>query len=212
MEGFFATIYTHDLHAFAHPTFTGYSDELATLAHWLMFDGEPCVKTGVITGMGGVGKTQLAYAYFAKHSYKYRAIVWCDASTNEAFLADVRSTLKHIGLPQPASDSSCVDQLYIWLQTDTTWPWLLVLDNYAGGSSLIERLLAIRAPGHAIITTRQQAAARAENVLRLQEMPLEDGLVLLLRRARLLAPDALLGHDAWGERVVSAGRSARIGK
>lgn len=185
-------VHLHDTSAFTHPTFTGRSSELATLAEWLVFEEHPTVRAITIAGMAGIGKTQLISTYFARHSYKYRALFWFDATSEETLLADVRSTLARFGLPRPTSEVRCVDQMCIWLQSQDTWPWLLVLDNYHHPSWQIERFLAVRGEGHALLTTRGQRAAGVQNTLRLQEMPLEDSALLLLRRARLLAPDATL--------------------
>lgn len=191
MDGFFTHVYAHKTDAFAHPSFTGRGSELATLAEWLVFEEQPHVRRGAIAGMAGIGKTQLVYAYIARHSYRYWAILWLDASSEEAFLADLRATLERLGMPHLNSDAECLDQMYLWLQSSDSGPWLLILDNYQDRSTLIERLLAAKGAGHVIITTRRQAVG-VRDTLQLQEMPLEEGMLLLLRRARLLAPDALL--------------------
>ena len=67
-----------------------------------------------------------------------------------------------------------------------------MLDNYQHPLPLIELLLAANGAGHVILTTRGQTAARVPNTLQLKALPLEESMLLLLRRARLIAPNALL--------------------
>ena len=55
MAGYLARMDLHTIKEFLHPTFTGRSEELATLAAWLGFERFPTVRAVTLAGMAGIG-------------------------------------------------------------------------------------------------------------------------------------------------------------
>ncbi|KAH0538073.1 hypothetical protein FGG08_005335 [Glutinoglossum americanum] len=85
-----------------------------------------------ITGIGGVGKSQIAIEY----CYRYRAshpeaqVFWVHASNFARFEEGYKNIAKELALP--GFDDPDVDTLQLvlrWLSNDVNSPWLLVLDN-----------------------------------------------------------------------------------
>jgi len=77
-----------------------------------------------------------------------------------------------------------------WLERHTGW--LLILDNVEDLAGVVRPFLPASGTGHVLITTRLQATGAIAQNLELEKMELEEGALFLLRRAKLIAPDAPL--------------------
>src|SRR5581483_10019823 len=69
-----------------NPYFTGRSAQLGTL-HRLLSAGKQVALTQAISGLGGIGKTQLALEYAYRYQKSYHDIFWASADTKEALMA-----------------------------------------------------------------------------------------------------------------------------
>lgn len=171
-----------------NPCFTGRTDLLQRLHEQLAQ-----THSIALTGLGGIGKTQTAIEYAYRYRQHYRAVLWMRAASQETLTADLVA-LAHL-LRLPGSDSQ--DQAYImaavkrWLAREQGW--LLILDN-ADDLTLVEDVLPAGARGHAIVTTRAQATGMLAENLAVEQLDQAEGILLVLRRAKLLAPDAPLDN------------------
>jgi tetratricopeptide (TPR) repeat protein len=139
-----------------HPRFTGRAAELDSLTDNLFARQPPHVQ--VISGMGGIGKTELATEYIHRNIDTYEIIWWIRAEHQDR----VRDALVKLGqrleLRQANLDNSrdrTVAAVLETLQSGTWSSWLLVFDNAANPLDLQKYLPASRAEGHVIITARQ---------------------------------------------------------
>ena len=137
-----------------NPNFTGRVAELDRLRANL-FARQPNVQ--VISGMGGIGKTELATEYIHRNRDSYEIIWWIRAEQPDR----VRDALVRLGqrleLRQATTDSArdrTVAAVRETLQTGP-WSWLLVFDNAANPLDLEKYIPASRPDGHVIITARQ---------------------------------------------------------
>jgi hypothetical protein len=71
--------------------------------------------------------------------------------------------------------------------------WLLILDN-ADDLSLVTDLLPGGGKGHVLLTTRAAATGTLATGILVEQMELDESILFLLLRAKLLAPGAL--HSA----------------
>ena len=136
--------------------FTGREVELARLRDNLLSRQPPHVQ--VISGMGGIGKTELATQYVHRNIDTYEIIWWIRAEQQDR----VRDALVKLGqrleLRQATTDSSRDRTVAAVLETlqSSAWPsWLLVFDNAANPFDLEKYIPASRPEGHVIITARQ---------------------------------------------------------
>src|SRR5947207_6131574 len=70
-----------------NPFFTGREEVLTSLAQMLTADKWGALTQG-ISGLGGIGKTQIAVEYAYRHREQYRFILWVRAATPETLISD----------------------------------------------------------------------------------------------------------------------------
>jgi tetratricopeptide (TPR) repeat protein len=144
-----------------------------------------------ISGLGGVGKTQIAIEYAYRHCQDYQAVLWARAESTDALVSSYTAIATQLNLPEKdARDQTCVvDAVKHWLHTHQAW--LLILDN-ADDLTLVPDFLPPAISGHLLLTTRAQAIGELAHRIEVKTFSLEQGAWFLLRRARLLSPDAQL--------------------
>jgi tetratricopeptide (TPR) repeat protein len=138
------------------PNFTGRAAQLALLSDNLSARQPPHAQ--VISGVGGIGKTELATEYIHRNIDTYEIIWWIRAEHQDR----VRDALVRLGqrleLRQATTDSArdrTVTAVLETLQSDIRTSWLLVFDNAADLLDLQKYIPASRPNGHVIITSRQ---------------------------------------------------------
>jgi tetratricopeptide (TPR) repeat protein/transcriptional regulator with XRE-family HTH domain len=169
-----------------NPFFTGREEVLETLHRQLGVDQMvTLMQSSALYGLGGVGKTQIAL--------EYSAVFWIGAETEE----QVVSSLLHIAQELQLLERDNQDQQRIiaavqrWLSTHTHW--LLIWDNVEE-LTLLDRFLPSSRSGAVLITTRTQALGTLARGLNLSPMEQEEGVLFLLRRAKILEPEATDEH------------------
>ena len=152
-----------------------------------------------ISGLGGIGKTQLAIEYAYQHRQDYQAVFWVRADTRENLVADFVAMASALRLPEKEARDvqQTVSAVQAWLRTHSGW--LLILDN-ADDLALAGEFLPPSYGGQVLLTTRAQAMGRLAERIEVDTMPPEVGALFLLRRAGLLAPDAQLQQASLQER------------
>jgi tetratricopeptide (TPR) repeat protein len=146
-----------------------------------------------ITGLGGIGKTQIAVEYAYRFHQDYRVVLWARAEDTEALTSSYVTIASLLNLPeQKEQDQSItVQAVKTWLQTHSGW--LLMLDN-ADDLSLVPAFLPPAMGGHLLLTTRAFTAGHLASRIEVDTLSAEQGALFLLRRASLMAPDATLEH------------------
>ena len=73
--------------------------------------------------------------------------------------------------------------------------WLLILDN-ADDLAMASAFLPVGQTGHILLTTRAQAAGSIANSIAVESMDKEEGIQLLLKRAKVPLPDTPIDQEA----------------
>ncbi|HEU5227303.1 MAG TPA: helix-turn-helix domain-containing protein, partial [Ktedonobacteraceae bacterium] len=162
-----------------NPLFTGRETVLRQLHESLSNSPQ------ALSGLGGIGKTQTALEYAYRYAYEYQTIFWVRAETREALLAGLAVYAHQRSLPvKYEQDSYRVAKMVIqWLTQQQRW--LLVFDNMEH-LDLVASLLPFNHQGHILLTTRLQAIGSLGQCIHMECMEQEEGVLLLLRRAKLL--------------------------
>ncbi len=168
--------------------FTGRDDILKAL-HDAFMAGKTTEPTQpqAITGMGGIGKTQITIEYTYRYASEYQTVLWAKADSREVLTADFVNMAGLLGLSEKNEQDQkrTVDAVKQWLQSHPSW--LLIFDN-------VEDLMMVRdfipqgGKGHILLTTRSQATGGIADAVEIKTMEPDVGAHFLLRRAKITNP------------------------
>jgi len=184
-----------------NPFFTGREAILTDLRSTLTSNQRAAItQPQAISGLGGIGKTQTAIEYAYRYQDDYLAVLWVRSSTREELLIDFIAIANLLHLPEKdAQDQSItINAVKGWLETHTRW--LLILDN-ADELDLLRAFMPGGNTGHILLTTRAQSMSGLAHKVTIARMGREEGVLLLLRRAGLIVPDATVEEAAETDRA-----------
>ena len=167
--------------------FTGRRDLLDSLRAELT-SGQATALTA-ISGMGGVGKTQLALEYAYHYASQYEAVFWVpseEPATLAAVFAGLAQLLDLLERDEP-EQAVAIEAVLRWLNTYTDW--LLVFDNVPGPDSLKE-YLPQGLSGHVLITSRYPSWRGVANPLPVQQFQRDESIDFLIKRTGVTDRDA----------------------
>ncbi|MFE0130373.1 tetratricopeptide repeat protein [Streptomyces sp. NPDC059037] len=187
----------HNLSDLTSRIFVGREEVLAELDRALTEDSQQTI-TQTLHGLGGVGKTTLAWHYAHDHLGSYRLVWWIRSDTPElidAGLAALAARLR--GDADALATAQAVSWAIGWLQTHPGW--LLVFDNVEKPEDVRAITGQLRDYGRQLITSRCKGGWAGE-AIPLPVLDIEASLDLLARltdggdedEARELAEE--LGH------------------
>jgi tetratricopeptide (TPR) repeat protein/transcriptional regulator with XRE-family HTH domain len=179
-----------------NPYFTGRSDLLDQLEQQLVAPGTgqagdlrqiALTQAQAVTGLGGIGKTQIAveYAYRALAQKRYVYTIWITAANEEMILSSLTALadqLPGLSSPEKADQHVIAAAVVGWLER-CKQPWLLIFDN-ADDLSLIQPYLPRRGNGNIVLTTRASAVGSFAAAIEVTTMGLAEGIQFLLRRVQ----------------------------
>ncbi|MEU9302331.1 FxSxx-COOH system tetratricopeptide repeat protein, partial [Streptomyces sp. NPDC048269] len=127
-------------------------------------DGEDAaVHAQVLTGFGGVGKSQLAarYARTLWQAGKLDLLVWVTAATRDAVVTGYAQAAVEILGADPTDPETAARGFLAWLEPKpgTMRRWLVVLDDLADPADLRNLWPAASIHGRTLVTTRRRDAA-----------------------------------------------------
>src|SRR5450755_831463 len=191
--------------------FTGREQLLMQLTTTL-HAGQPTAlsQPQAISGLGGIGKTQLALEYAYRSRGDYQAVLWTQADTRENLTSSYLTIATLLNLPEKGEQESTrvIVAVKNWLQRSTDW--LLILDN-ADELALARDFLPPSFGGHVLLTTRAQAMGRFARCLEVDILSTELAALFLLRRAGLLPVEATLEQASEHDRSVARAICEEVG-
>ncbi|MFG3016173.1 NB-ARC domain-containing protein [Streptomyces cinerochromogenes] len=144
------------------------------------------VRTCVVTGLSGLGKSSLAAAHIADQAFRYDAVFWVDAESEEALVASFARVLAHLtGSEEPAEvrDPRLVrERVHAALQS-LPGRWLMVFDD--ASAPLASAWIPRRGRGRVIVTTLGGHWHGVQGRIDLSPMSGEEALCLLRLRMDL---------------------------
>jgi len=186
-----------------NPFFTGREAILADLH--MMFTSKGTTSTvqpQAISGLGGIGKTQIALEYAYRYRDDYRAVLWARAGTPEELATDFVAIAQLLNLSEKdAQDQSLViNAVKRWFETNSGW--LLTLDN-VDTLAMVRDYFPKSNSGHILLTTRAQTMSGLARKVEIDKLELEDGVLFLLRRAGIIAQDAPLDNVSEADQTTA---------
>ncbi|MBA2284369.1 MAG: TIR domain-containing protein, partial [Ktedonobacteraceae bacterium] len=185
-----------------NPFFTDREDILAELHRSFTFEQAPQTHIQALYGLVGIGKTLLAIEYAYRHQHEYQAILWLNAASRELLSSSIVSLADHLGIPLPddADEQQRFAVIQQWLRHHDRW--LLVLDNL-DDFPMLDQLIPLYSSGHVLLITHSQATGPFASAVPVAQMTIEEGALLLLRRAKLI-PEQGSRDDASEENFLQA--------
>ena len=167
--------------------FTGREDILGYLRTILLAEEHPIAisQPQAISGLGGIGKTQIAVEYAYRFRESYQAVLWARADAQDLLISDFLAIADLLKLPEREGQEqdAVVKAVIHWLDAHTDW--LLILDN-ADRLDVVETFIPPAGKGHVLLTTRAHSTGTLAQRLEIEKMGLEEGTLFLLRRAQRL--------------------------
>ena len=136
-----------------------------------------------ITGLGGVGKTQLAAEFAYRHRAEYDVVWWVRAEEPVTLLQDLAALAGALGLDPGAELDAAVAAVRTWLEGNSRW--LVVFDNATDPAS-VEAVMPRGGGGRVLVTSRNPSWGAVGRVLAVDVLAQEEAVALLLGRS---------GHD-----------------
>ena len=174
--------------------FTGRDPLLQELHQQLVHEHRAALsQSTVLSGLGGIGKTQTALEYAYRHVHDYTALFWIGAETSERLVSSFVALAEILQLPErlDSDQQRVVAAVQRWLSTHQGW--LLIFDNVED-LEVVRPFIPTVPHGSILFTTRLQAVGTLAQQVEVETMGLAEGTLFLLRRARMLPSEADLDH------------------
>ncbi|NET33811.1 MAG: hypothetical protein F6K19_17615 [Cyanothece sp. SIO1E1] len=164
--------------------FTGRDEILQTL-HEHLNQNKTAVRAQiqVLSGLGGIGKTQTAIEYAYRYRSDYQAVLWVRAETEMELRTGFVEIARLLDLPQKHSENpnDTIWAVKRWLAQSSGW--LLIFDN-ADHPEWLKSFYPNQAQGHVFLTSRAQtfdSLGVTQSVI-LENMPPEEAITFLFKR------------------------------
>lgn len=163
-----------------NPNFTGREHEI-NLLHGSLNSGKPGTTFQAMSGLGGVGKTQIALEYAYRYARDYHVVWWLRADDPATLAADFADLARALALPggNDADQRLAIDAVVRWLAQNGRW--LLIFDS-AREPKEVMPYLSKSGTGHVIVTSRQPSWRGVAMTMPLREMFRGEAVAFLLKR------------------------------
>ncbi len=165
-----------------NPNFTGRAKLLADLREALT-SRQPGVLTQVLSGMGGVGKTQLAVEYAYRHAGDYSLVWWVRAEEPAQLAGDYARLAVELDLPQKAAPEQKVAIQAARRRLADLTSWLLIFDN-ALDPAEVREYVPQGGSGHVLVTSRNPNWLSLAAPVAVKVLDRDESVRFLLKRTR----------------------------
>jgi tetratricopeptide (TPR) repeat protein len=163
-----------------------------------------------ISGLGGIGKTQIAIEYAYRYHQEYKAVLWAPAQSQERLTSSYTAIATLLKLPERVAEEQdlIIQAVKTWLQKYQGW--LLILDN-ADELEVLPPFLPSSLGGHLLLTTRAWDMQRLAQRIEVATFSQMQGATFLLQRAERLPSDAVLDQAKADEQAIAIQLTKEVG-
>jgi tetratricopeptide (TPR) repeat protein len=194
-----------------NPVFTGREEILQRIQDQLQAGQAAALSQAqAISGLGGIGKTQIAVEFAYRHRSDYEVVLWALSDTRESLVSGYIAVAKLLNLPaKDAQDQAVIiEAVKHWLQTHGAF--LLILDN-ADDLAMVREFVPSVFGGHILLTTRAQSMGRQAKRIEVETMDRDVGALFLLRRVGLVEENASLDTASANDVAVAHSITEELG-
>ena len=166
-----------------NPFFMGRSMELKTLEKALSSQDIAVIQT--ISGLGGIGKTQLALEFCYQKKEEYDVIYWINAENVSSIFGSYEELASILKLPikDKQDNSIALETIKQWMQTNSNW--LIVFDNLTN-EEILRSFLPNVFEGKVIVTTRKSNISSLISPINLDKFTRDESIQFILDRIQKL--------------------------
>jgi tetratricopeptide (TPR) repeat protein len=165
----------------ANPNFFG-RDQIVQNIRTTFLNDTSGSKIYILTGLGGVGKSQIAINYAHLHKLNYVIVWWIQSEESTVLAMNYTQLASELNL----SESNDPDQPKIvhavrsWLEKNQNW--LLIFDN-AQGYKQLEQYIPTKGSGHIIITSRNKQWTGIGTIIEVPPFDRKSSIEFLIKRS-----------------------------
>ncbi len=181
--------------------FTGRKEILERL-HTILTRPKQIPHASIISGLGGIGKTQVALEYLYQYREIYKAIFWMKADSNQTLLSCIVDSAKVINIIDKNREQT-IAKFINWLK-DYHDEYLVVIDNLDNPEDInfvynfISQISSNNS--HIIITSRISSSMQEIPCIQIEQMNIEESILFLLRRIELISYDLTIEDASLSDR------------
>ncbi|EFH79692.1 FxSxx-COOH system tetratricopeptide repeat protein [Ktedonobacter racemifer] len=192
-----------------NPYFVGREDLLTTLAN-IFRTSKGAFTSLALSGLGGIGKTQIALEYAFRFVADYKYVFWARAAASESMIADYVTFATLLSLPEKDEQDQLkiVEAVKQWLITHDRW--LLILDN-ADDLVMVRSFLPTSPTGHILLTTRAEVTAPLAQRIEINTLSIDTAALFLLQRASILDIGQPLNQASPADQALARRLSTELG-
>lgn len=154
------------------PHFELQSDAWHSMTSHLLQDSPTNQLVYILSGMGGVGKTQLVSYFIQEHGYRYSQILFLDARSDIGVCKDIQYAVRSID-PEFSQFTWEEGLQYLSAKTNES-NWLMVFDNADDPKVKLTCYFPQCSHGTIIVTTRNRDHGSLANVPHWELKPMSD--------------------------------------
>ncbi|HDR8183705.1 TPA: tetratricopeptide repeat protein [Bacillus thuringiensis] len=166
-----------------NPFFMGRKMELKNLEKALKSQDIAVIQA--ISGLGGVGKTQLALEFCYQKKEEYDVIYWINAENISSITGSYEELASILKLPikDKQNNSITLEIIKQWMQTNSNW--LIVFDNLTD-EEILKSFLPNDFEGKVIVTTRKSNISSLNYPINLDKFTRDESIQFILDRLHKL--------------------------
>lgn len=170
-----------------HPYFVGREEYFEKITNFFEIETKEELRYLILTGMGGLGKSQLAVEFSYKFKKKYDIIYWFRSDETGSFITDIKKFNKEISI-EDGNNNNVLLLFQKWMSSEKKVRCLFIFDNVQDEEKIMQ-LLPGDFTGDIIITSLNSNWRKKENTILLKSLDPKESKELVLKSTNFSGED-----------------------